>query len=167
MFTVCNVQFNLVSRGNTKFPPFARKARALHPTYKNRITLDTRTRNSGACCAEASSAAICLRSHLHRIPRSFRAAARTLRACVTRAASITHCRIQRVSLCVVHNEVRCRSCILFFFFCDRRREAGFSSFALPRTSIRPLVKSLRPSGGERSSPKCIDTTNARTDTLHT
>lgn len=123
-----NVQFNLVSRGNAKFPPFARKARALHPTYKNRITLDTRTRNSGACCAEASSAAICLRSHLHRIPFSTpafvpRRSANFTSVCYTSREHNTLQNPQRVSLCVVYNEVRRRSCVLFFFF-NRRREAG-------------------------------------------
>lgn len=60
------------------------------------------------------------------LPRSFRAAAQTLRACVTRTTNITHYRIQRVSLCMVHNEVRCRSCVLFFATAGEK--LVFSSF---------------------------------------
>lgn len=105
------------------------------------------------------------------LPHSFPAAANFTSVCYT-VANIPHVHlygVQCVSLYVVHNEIRCRSCVslsLFFSFTDRRREVGLLLVST-LAHIRSLVKSLRPSGGERSSPKYIDTTNAQTDTLHT
>lgn len=126
--------------------------------HRIRIVLLDTYRNSSACCTKLQARLFVFGPTCvtFRSPRCVRSLWRTLRVHMCVCVCVCHTVVstpQTACSCMVYNGVRSGS---FVRFCDRRREFfRFSSLHL-RRCIRSLVKSLRPSEGERSSLKCTD-----------